>query len=190
MATWPIIPPRRINYSEYAPQVSHPVIALSPDILQNHSGKEAIMKNRKYPRLKHHNYRANGAYFITLVCYRRAPLFGQFIAAELCLTLLGDYVIKTWRALPQRDSSITLDAFVLMPNHLHGIIWLNESAQRTLLNIVNWFKAEITRETGIKVWQRSFYDRVIRDERELLAFRKYIENNPKQWEWDRLYVNG
>ncbi|MBY4889289.1 hypothetical protein K5Y32_15205 [Pantoea sp. DY-15] len=76
-----------------------------------------------------------------------------------------------------------------MPNHLHGIIWLNESAQRTLLNIVNWFKAEITRETGIKVWQRSFYDRVIRDEKELLALRKYIADNPQQWQWDRLYVD-
>ncbi|MBY4889290.1 hypothetical protein K5Y32_15210 [Pantoea sp. DY-15] len=54
-----------------------------------------MMKNRKYLRLKHHDYRANGAYFITLVCYRRSPLFGQFIAAEFCLTPLGDYVIKT-----------------------------------------------------------------------------------------------
>ncbi|WP_455843874.1 hypothetical protein [Pantoea agglomerans] len=76
-----------------------------------------------------------------------------------------------------------------MPNHLHGIIWLNESPQRTLLNMVNWFKAEITRETGIKVWQRSFYDRVIRDEKELLAFRQYIAGNPQQWQWDRLYVD-
>ncbi|MFJ5159099.1 transposase [Pantoea sp. NPDC088449] len=148
------------------------------------------MKNRKYPRLKNHDYRTNGAYFITLVCHRRAPLFGLFIATEFCLTPIGDYAIKAWQALSQRDTAITLDAFVLMPNHLHGIIWLNESTHRSLLNIVNWFKAEITRETGIKVWQRSFYDRVIRDEHELLNIRRYIEENPMKWELDRLYVSG
>ena len=146
------------------------------------------MKTRKYPRLKHYDYRTNGAHFITLVCDRRAILFGQFIAAEFCHTPLGDYVIKAWNALPQRHSFITLDAFILMPNHLHGIIWLNGSTQKTLLNIINWYKAEITRETGFKVWQRSFYDRVIRDETELLHARKYIEENPIRWELDRLYV--
>lgn len=146
------------------------------------------MENRKYSRLKNYNYHTHGAYFITLVCYRRATLFGQFVAAHFCHTSLGEYVIKAWHTLPQSDISITTDAFVLMPNHLHGIIWLNENSTRSLQNIMNWFKAGITREAGVKVWQRSFYDRVIRDEYELFHARQYIENNPKQWQLDRLYI--
>ncbi|WP_058973110.1 transposase [Type-D symbiont of Plautia stali] len=145
------------------------------------------MHFRKYPRLKNFEYNSAGAYFVTIICKNRNPLFGEIESNQLIPTALGIKVITEWESLPVKYNFILLDAFILMPNHLHGIIWLLPGSQRTVSNIINFFKAGVTRETGMKIWQRGFYDRVIRNESELYAIRKYILENPLKWELDRLY---
>jgi len=146
------------------------------------------MHNRKNLRLNNFEYNSAGAYFITLVCHHRSHFFGQIVAGKLIPTLLGSNVIRSWKQLSSRYDRISTDSFTLMPNHLHGILWLHPGSDRTLANIINFYKAGITREAGIKVWQRGYYDRVIRNENELNNIRKYIEENPLRWESDRLYL--
>ena len=146
------------------------------------------MKYRKYPRLKFHDYRANGAYFLTIICYRRKPLFGEIRTGQMFPTTLGQRVISAWKQLERRYPWVETDAVIVMPNHFHGIIWLTENSPYSICRIMNGFKAGVSREAGFKVWQRSFYDRVIRNENELFNARKYIEENPLRWESDRLYI--
>ena len=107
--------------------------------------------------------------------------------------------------LRENPPGITLDAFVLMPNHIHGIIFINESdveatggspirrgpRQRSLGLFLNGFKSATTKRindlqrTGLSVWQRNYYEHVIRDEDSLRRIREYIVNNPARWDFDR-----
>lgn len=148
------------------------------------------MKNRKYPRLKHYNYRSAGAYFLTLVCHQRRSLFGDIHDGIMIASPLGNIVISAWNEVPRRTRFATLDTFALMPNHFHAILWLQERNERSINQIINLFKGGVTRQAEYKIWQRSFYDRVIRNENELLHIRQYIMDNAKQWESDRLYISG
>jgi putative transposase len=79
-----------------------------------------------------------------------------------------------------------LDAFVVMPNHVHGILWLARAGHAPPLHrVIGSFKAAVSRRARIRVWQRSFHDRVIRNETELRMFRQYIVDNPIKWAVDR-----
>lgn len=147
------------------------------------------MKNRKNPRLMNYDYRTTGAYFITIICHQRTPLFGRINSGKFQPTLLGETIWREWHHLASRYPSwLRIDAFVLMPNHLHGILWLLDGCPRSVSDIIGLFKSGVTRQFRIKIWQRSFHDRVIRNEYELLKIREYIHNNPLQWELDRLYI--
>lgn len=148
------------------------------------------MHNRKNLRLKNFEYNSAGAYFVTIVCRNRSHLFGQIIADKIIPTAIGSAVINSWEQLPVKYDRISTDAFVLMPNHLHAILWIQSGSDRTLSNIINFFKAGVTRNTGLKIWQRGYYDRVVRNENELMYIRKYIEENPLRWELDLLNLPG
>ena len=83
-------------------------------------------------------------------------------------------------------ASYALDAFVVMPNHLHAIVVQEAMNDRTSLStVIGLFKSRASRRAGCPIWQRSYHDRVIRDEEELAAFRDYIETNPLRWALDR-----
>jgi len=151
---------------------------------------EAMMKKRKYPRLKDFDYRSEGAYFLTLVCHQRMSRFGHISAGKMVTNLLGEKVKQAWYDMPLLYNAVSTDAFVIMPNHLHGILWINAGNTRTIPQMMSLFKGGVTRDMGFKIWQRSFYDRVIRDENELSMIRQYIEDNPERWELDRLYIPG
>ncbi|MEG3128353.1 transposase [Pantoea cypripedii] len=146
------------------------------------------MPHRKNLRLPDYDYRTTGAYFITLVTRLRTPLFGHIMNTRLISSRLGEIAGQEWKALPSRIPGLTLDAFVLMPNHLHGILWLGENKHCPLSRIIALYKAGVTRRCGQKIWQFNFYERVIRDERELYFVRQYIEHNPLRWELDRYYL--
>lgn len=100
---------------------------------------------------------------------------------------LGRLVAACWRRLPLHHEAVEVDAFVVMPNHVHGIVILPERATQVspLPVVVGAFKACATRAAGRPLWQRGYHDRVIRDERELTAIRQYIADNPAAWEADR-----
>ena len=82
-----------------------------------------------------------------------------------------------------------LDKYVIMPNHVHMILSLNEDSIIPLSQIVGSFKAGVSREIGFSVWQRSFYDHIIRSEADYKRICEYIENNPAKWALDKYYTS-
>ena len=166
--------------------------------------------HRRSIRLKGYDYSQAGAYFVTICTRNRECLFGDIVDGEMRLNELGIIVQRTWLDLPNHVGGIVLDAFVIMPNHVHGIITITDRGGNTvgagsepapttrvpnrhgLPEIVRQFKTFSSRRInarrqtpGLPVWQRNYYEHVIRDERSLERIREYIANNPLQWELDR-----
>jgi putative transposase len=128
---------------------------------------------RKTIRLRDFDYSSTGAYFITICTWRRHPLLKGPV-----LQMVED----EWTALPRRFRGLALDTSMFMVDHLHGIVWLSDSSA-TLPRIVQAFKSISARRakragTVDELWQRSFYDHVVRSDGELDALRQYIVNNP------------
>ncbi len=155
---------------------------------------------RKSIRLSGYDYSQPGAYFVTLVSYQRFPLFGNITEQEMTLNQFGKSVKVYWGKIPDRYPNIQLDTFIIMPNHLHGIInidlhvgaGLKPARKRNHLSeIIRSFKTFSAREinelrglTGVPVWQRNYYEHIIRDDEELSEIREYISSNVLQWEMD------
>jgi len=156
---------------------------------------------RRSIRLSGHDYAAPYAYFVTICVQGRRCLFGAVDSDTILLSDAGAIVRSAWEALPQRFPTIALDAYVVMPNHLHGIVTLGETpiAGVRLGDIVGAFKSLTTnaysfgvRERGWvpfdqRLWQRNYYEHIIRDEADLARIRDYIEANPALWDADRLH---
>jgi REP element-mobilizing transposase RayT len=175
-------------------------------------------RHRRSIRLKGYDYTQPGAYFVTLVTADRACLFGEILEGEIWPNPIGKIVEKCWYDLERHFPTISLDEFILMPNHLHGIICMGEASASLKRNfqpvfaadaspqrpigtapgslgaIIQNFKSVSTRKinqvlgnSGQKVWQRNYYERIIRDEAELNRIRQYILNNPIRCELDNEY---
>ena len=138
---------------------------------------------RNTHRLPSYDYRANGAYFLTICRQDRQRV--------LDIPSLRSAVLETWQALPDRFPTIKLDELVIMPDHIHCILWLDGSANEspTIGRIVGAYKSLITvawrnhhKSIGIPcnthLWQRDYYEHVIRNETDLTLTREYIINNP------------
>lgn len=192
--------------------------------------------HRRSIRLRGYDYSQAGAYFITIVAKNRERLFGEAANGEMRLNEIGRVVQTAWDELPGRYPSVELDAFVVMPNHVHGIIVisgdtgpvgaihelplhelplhelpaagaihespphespLQDRVQRRkmlLPKIVGYFKMnaakranEIRLASGVPLWQRNYYEHIIRNEADLRRIREYIANNPLKWELDQLH---
>ena len=156
---------------------------------------------RKPIRLKEFDYSAPGAYFVTMVMHDRKELLGTVENGQMILSTEGNMVRQAWFELPRHYTNVSLDEedFVVMPNHVHGIIVLSDitSSDRllsgcALTEIIRAFKAFSARRinlhrgiSGVPVWQRSFYEHVLRDEEEWDRARKYILQNPRNWQDDQ-----
>ena len=166
--------------------------------------------HRRSMRLKGYDYAQSGAYFVTVVSRDRRCLFGDVLEEKMCANGVGAMVQRVWDELLTRFPTIGLDAFVVMPNHVHGIIVIHqpvgvplvgtrEGGDRatTLGDIVGAFKSQTTLlyTQGVKaglwkpfrerLWQRNYYEHVIRNESELNRAREYIVGNPALWDKDR-----
>ncbi len=160
--------------------------------MNGHSHREK--PTRRSLRLRHYDYASPGAYFITVCAYRGACLFGYIADGGMRLNALGTLVETCWHALPTHYPHVELDAFVVMPNHVHGILALADEAPKGhgLPEIVRAFKTfssrrvnEMRGRRGTSAWQRGYYEHVIRNERSLGRIRDYIESNPRRWALDR-----
>jgi len=158
------------------------------------------MHRRNSLRLFGYDYAQEGAYFITICTYKKMPIFGAVKNRDVELNQSGIIAKDQWLYLPEIFDHIVLDDFIIMPDHMHGIIIktsgeiqtdLNEKkishATSSISRIVGAFKTLsakkinlIYNNPGNIIWQRSFYDRIIRNETELLSIRKYIQENPFQ----------
>ncbi|MBA4419857.1 MAG: hypothetical protein C0391_01790 [Anaerolinea sp.] len=164
---------------------------------------------RKSLRLNGYDYSQCGAYFITMVTHNRLNLCGEIRDGDMNLNPAGIMIEKWWNEIVKKFPDIELDASIIMPNHVHGIIvnvgfesnsiLKNQPEGTPLPQIIQWFKTMSTNEyiRGVKelswarftgsLWQRSYYDRIIRNTRELEAIRSYIQANPSNWVKDKEY---
>jgi putative transposase len=150
--------------------------------------------HRQSIRLNGYNYSASGAYFITICTHKREYLFGDIVNEKMEFNTFGDIARSHWQQLSQHHPHIIMDESILMPNHLHGILILESSIDTTksISEIIRGFKTfsakAINKERGLRgipVWQRNYYDRIIRNELELDRVRQYIINNPRNWDADK-----
>ncbi|MDD8017683.1 MAG: hypothetical protein PHP42_04865 [Bacteroidota bacterium] len=165
-------------------------------------------KIHKQYRLPYYNYASTGLYFVTICAHNRECIFGNIEKGKMNLSLVGEIAEQCWNNIPSSSPYAAIDSFTVMPNHVHGIIAIEndeenreildmkfQPAKKSLSIVVRNFKAAVSiraREQfpGIKIRQSRFYDRIIRDERELNAIRKYIENNIIRWEEDKNSPNN
>lgn len=157
-------------------------------------------QQRRRLRLPGYDYSQSGAYFITICTNQRNNLFGTINITTMAVNIAGKIVGDIWKKLPIKFPSIIVDAFIVMPNHFHGIIIVGAqfiapsegviNHAPTLGKIVRTFKAQSARtirqqyNSGFS-WQRNYYEHVIRDESSLNRIREYIHTNPTRWHLDR-----
>jgi len=181
--------------------------------------------HRRSIRLQDYDYSSEGAYFVTMCTQNRECLFGEIVNGEMILNEYGKIVEQCRNDLPNHYDNIALDAYVIMPDHFHGIIFivsvdsvdavdsvnaidsvdsvsvgaihelprLKQQQRRKMLlpKIVGRLKMnsakqinQVRNTPGISVWQRNYYEHIIRDEKSLENIQKYIINNPLQWYYD------
>ena len=171
------------------------------------------LPSRHTIRLHDYDYSDANWYYVTICTNKRVCIFGDIIGptlvgarpaspAHVRLNDIGEIVLNIWKELPTHHN-IKLDTFQIMPNHIHGIITINHTGEaglaptQTLGSIVGSFKSKCTKEIRISIkdpllmiWQRNYYEHIIRDEGELRHIRQYIVDNPKNWNHDKLYVGA
>jgi len=156
--------------------------------------------NRKNIRLKNYDYRQNGLYFVTICIQNRDHLLGEISDNEHCIYDSGVMVQSVWNNLSQYYLGVKLHDFVVMPNHIHGIIEL-ENSDLDLSEIIRRFKIFTTHQyiKGVhdknwqsfykRLWQRNYYEHIIRDDESLKQLQQYILNNPLQWREDVFFLD-
>jgi len=153
-----------------------------------------ISPRRRNLRLETHDYAATGAYFVTICTHGRAHLFGEIVDGALRESPIAGTVRAIWAEIPAHFPAAALDAFAIMPNHVHGLLWIAGSDGRgwaMLGDIVRGFKAAVTRSAreqsgGLEgpIWQRGYHDHVVRSEPDLARIREYVGTNPLRWHLD------
>lgn len=173
--------------------------------------------NRRSIRLKGHDYSRKGLYFITICCYRRMCHFGQIKKGQIHLNNAGKIANQCWVAIPEHFPFVALHEYVVMPNHVHGIIEFttgaNQYSPKSIINSDSWvksnsplprspsntvgsavrgFKIGVTKwmrqNTEIyNVWQRNYYDHIIRNKQSYHCISTYIKNNPANWKEDKFH---
>lgn len=192
--------------------------------------------HRRSIRLPEYDYSQEGAYFVTICTHNRECLFGNVVNGEMRLNHFGTIVFDEWMRTQNIRAEITMDEFIVMPNHIHGIVWITTArtndhiatvptndhiatvgangrsplrlrrerrrerqrerrtnmGSKTLSSLVAGFKPAVTtrinqiRNTpGMPVWQRNYWEYIIRDENDLNRMCEYIKNNPLRWDMDR-----
>jgi putative transposase len=178
---------------------------------------------RQSIRLKEYDYSQHGAYFITICAQNRECLFGEIMNGNLKLNQFGIIASDEWTKLSKKFANLEIDEFIIMPNHVHGILILNHTVGAplagALVNIGNYLNRAPARDAPTiignivgtykslvantclkifksnnksmgKLWQRNYYEHVIRNEKSLEQIREYIINNPINWQKDELNPAG
>jgi putative transposase len=170
---------------------------------------ETVHPGHKSLRLPYRSYAEPGIYYVTICAHKNACVFGSIQNGSVSLTPLGDFVHEHWQVIPSHFPKAKLHAFIVMPSHLHGLIELagqptSPTAEirprkfdldavpvGSLPAIVRSFKAIVARRAHLElgfsgdVWHRNYFERIIRDARELSNATQYVLENPAKWEMDR-----
>jgi len=161
--------------------------------------------HRRSIRLPCFDYAQPGAYFLTICAFDRKSIFGHMSGNVVELFALGQCVNAAWLELPRRFAHVELGTYVIMPNHLHALLLLHRQEARggstreafqkpvrgSLPTIIRSFKGTASvriKEAGIRlahpVWQRNYFERVVRNGKEFTAAMRYILENPVRWRFD------
>ena len=182
--------------------------------------------HRRSIRLKGYDYSKEGLYFITIVCQNYNHLFGEIQNGVMCLNIFGSIAYQEWVKTPLVRPNINLGAFVVMPNHIHGIIEIKEwrgerniaamgkfkSPSQSVGAIIRGYKGSVTKKIRTctknivkgkdkslsaptelinlkkSIWQRDYYDIIIRDQMSFHTISNYIINNPTKWKQDKFWT--
>ena len=168
--------------------------------------EEKDLPQRKHPRLNKFDYSSPGAYFITICTHNRRRLLSRVVGRGLApaeaygvkYTLFGEIAKHQLLLLEKRYSCLSIDQYVIMPNHIHAIFILHGEAagaspRPTIMDIVCSYKSLTTiecKKNGLsnKLFQASFYEHIIRDRKDYDEIKKYIYENPIHWYYDELYT--
>ena len=163
--------------------------------------KDHRYPERKIIRLRSYNYNTQGTYFLTLCAEKRAPIFGRVVgggvldAPQVELSKIGKIIKEHILTLDSLEYA-EVERWVIMPNHLHLLITVHERngtsrtpspTNTTIPQIVSTFKRLINQRIGFSVFQRSYYDHIVRNEEDYLRIREYIDNNPARWKEDQYF---
>lgn len=145
-------------------------------------------------RLREHDYAAPATYFVTICTEQRRCVFGEVVDGHMVPNVAGLMVESWWYSLEGRYPGILLDAVVVMPNHIHGIVMIGTDAGvstiPSLSDVMYWFKSITTHDYGIgvrefgwdrypgRLWQKRYYEHIVRGDRDLGTIRRYIMGNP------------
>ena len=152
---------------------------------------------RKTIRLHNYDYSSNGAYFVTICTQDRTRRFWDSDRPELNRS--GEMVLAWAKDLPRHFPGVNLDSYAVMPNHVHLVLFFEDTIA-ALPTVIGWFKTMSTNAyiRGVKdgvfppfskrLWQRSYYEHVIRNRNDLTEIRRYVAENPLKWQLDKLYT--
>ena len=170
--------------------------------MKSHTGRHSL-------RLRYYDYSQLGAYFVTICAYDRQCIFGEIVNGIMVKNSLGEIVEAEWLRTGELRPYAELDAAVVMPNHFHGIVMLidanggtarhapterafAQSVSHSLASVVGSFKSAVSKRInelrgtpGALVWQRNYFEHIIRNEHDLQQVCEYIVNNPARWTLDR-----
>lgn len=155
-----------------------------------------VLPQRKHLRLRGYDYAFPGAYFVTICSVGRCPVFGSVNEGRIVLSPIGEIVRAEWIALSERFPRLVLDEFVIMPNHLHGVLAFvghsgGASPCPTLFEVIGAFKSistikvnKLSRRPGVPLWQRSYHEHIVRTGEDLRKIQRYVLENPLMWSLD------
>lgn len=174
--------------------------------------------HRRSIRLKNYDYSSFGYYFVTICAFNRDHTFGKIVDGSIFLSTIGKIVHQNWLEIPNHYPKVILDNFIVMPNHMHGIIQIcnvnvgvdyNQPLHRhkprrhtfqhpipnSIAYVIGTYKSSVKRyftrqNVDLIVWQRNYYDHIIRDDNDLNRIRRYIDENTQNWYRDRNNPEG
>jgi REP element-mobilizing transposase RayT len=158
------------------------------------------LPKRKPNRLPNFDYSTPGAYFITICTKDRKCILGDVVGASIArpqslqLSKYGTIVADTIHNIAKHYPAVSVDHFVVMPNHIHLLLQINTDANGrpmvapTISTVIQQLKGVVTKKIGKPIWQKLYHDHVIRGEADYLKIWEYIENNPAKWKEDCFYM--
>lgn len=156
------------------------------------------ISQRKNIRLKGYDYSKEGLYFITICIKNREQILAKIdsinvgancVRPKIILSKIGTIIKYEIERMSSIYENIKIDEYVIMPNHIHIIINITGRTQfaPTISRIIKQFKGKISKIIGYQLWQKNYYEHIIRDEKEYWRIKEYIVNNPENWKNDKYY---
>ena len=172
--------------------------------IKNNNKMPKTLTRKSRNRLEGYDYSKTNHYFVTICSNNHQEWFGKIENNEMILNNYGNIIKQQWQWLPQQYPYIELDEYIIMPNHIHGILIINNPRRtghdlslhkiKSLSSLIGAFKttsSKLIHQNGLSdfAWQRSFHDHIIRNDKSLDKIREYISNNQLKWDGDEENIN-